>query len=284
MLQRISERGYWVFIGNYSTVFYVGDRGVLLLDPLGTDKSDALLAAVRTVTDKPVTMVVYSHNHADHIGGIGTFIQDAGRQGNQLEIVASRATADKQRFLGSGLPAPTRILAGPEDRIQFEDAELSMIRFERGGHTDDSAMWILPEEGILYVSDYLNPDQIPYHNFGGAESYVYYKQNIKAIADTDWTVLVTGHGNVGRRGDVDFLLQYMDDIEEAVESATSRIDWSAVLADGSNNHEALMHAMYVQLGELVKDQLRPRYGDYYGFEASVPYQAQAVALALEAYR
>src|ERR1700678_1298202 len=68
VLQRVTERVWWVTRQFYGSLFYVGKRGVLLFDcPLGA--ADATLAAIASVTSLPVTAVVYSHFHADHVGG-----------------------------------------------------------------------------------------------------------------------------------------------------------------------------------------------------------------------
>jgi hypothetical protein len=68
VLQRVTERVWWVSRHFYGSLFYVGKRGVLLLDPF-LGGADATLAAIASVTPLPVTAVAYSHFHADHVGG-----------------------------------------------------------------------------------------------------------------------------------------------------------------------------------------------------------------------
>src|SRR6266567_2702917 len=66
VLQRVTDRVWWVGRHFYNALFYVGERGVLLLDaPLGSDA--AILRAVREVTGLPVTAICYSHFHADDV-------------------------------------------------------------------------------------------------------------------------------------------------------------------------------------------------------------------------
>ena len=52
-----------------STVI-VGDNGVILVDSGGTaEVGQHIAAAVRRITDKPVTHVVNTHHHGDHYLG-----------------------------------------------------------------------------------------------------------------------------------------------------------------------------------------------------------------------
>tara|TARA_B100001105_G_scaffold203163_1_gene166910 strand:- start:2093 stop:2554 length:462 start_codon:yes stop_codon:yes gene_type:complete len=68
ILQRITENTYWYQSGFYGTIFYIGDKGVLLFDPL-EQRAEPILKSIRSITDKPITAIVYSHDHADHISG-----------------------------------------------------------------------------------------------------------------------------------------------------------------------------------------------------------------------
>lgn len=91
VLQRLSQRAYWVQAFNYGTVFYVGDRGVLVFDTL-EGVYDNITQAIASVTDKPIIAAVYPHYHADHIGDIGKYVEAARQQGIELRIIASSKT------------------------------------------------------------------------------------------------------------------------------------------------------------------------------------------------
>ncbi len=84
VLQRLTERAWWVQASNYGTVFYLGERGVLILDTL-EGVYDNITQAVASVTDKPIVAAVYPHYHADHIGDIDKYVDGARQQGIDLE-------------------------------------------------------------------------------------------------------------------------------------------------------------------------------------------------------
>ncbi|MFD2015146.1 MBL fold metallo-hydrolase [Vibrio olivae] len=75
--------------------FYVGDQGVLLFDPL-EQRAEPILESIRSVTDKPITAIVYSHDHADHLAATGPLLEMLKTTQSQApEIIASQATAEK---------------------------------------------------------------------------------------------------------------------------------------------------------------------------------------------
>jgi hypothetical protein len=67
---------YWVTDGLYNTMFVVSSSGVIAVDPL-PNLGPKYLRAIAEVTDKPVTHVIYSHEHTDHIGAANQFPRNA---------------------------------------------------------------------------------------------------------------------------------------------------------------------------------------------------------------
>ena len=71
-----SEIILWVTDGSYNTMFLVTDKGVVAVDAPPTIGKN-YLKAIAEVTNKPVTYVIYSHAHLDHIGAAGMFPRNA---------------------------------------------------------------------------------------------------------------------------------------------------------------------------------------------------------------
>lgn len=91
---------YWVTSGGYDAAFVVTSDGVVAIDAPPTI-GENMLAAIEDVTDKPVTHLIYSHWHTDHIGAASVF-------GPNVEIVAHDITKELlERFPDPNRPVPT---------------------------------------------------------------------------------------------------------------------------------------------------------------------------------
>lgn len=276
VLQRLTERTYWVQRYFYGTTFYVGDEGVLLFDPL-EDRGAAIQEAIASVTDKPVTTLVYSHDHADHIADAGVF--------EGAQIVASAATAEKMEYLGSGLTRPTQVIDWPTSSFTFEDLSVELHGFTRAAHADDHSAWLLTGERVLHSPDLINCDQPPFWHFAGSENFVYLPGNLRDIQGLEWDWLNGGHGNVGERSDVEWTLGALEDFKKAAADSMAANDFGNFIDPSSTNaHTTFMTNWITKCAADAVDALTPKYGDYYGFTAGGQSNLEMVVHTLLSYR
>ena len=88
-LRKINERVYWAQYYDYSSFgFLIGNKGVIAIDcgwwPGATKRA---LKDLRKVTNKPVTHIVYTHGHADHIAGCPGLAEESNQT---IEPVATK--------------------------------------------------------------------------------------------------------------------------------------------------------------------------------------------------
>jgi glyoxylase-like metal-dependent hydrolase (beta-lactamase superfamily II) len=89
----------YVIVGDGGNVtVQIGDDGVLVVDTQSATTSERLVAAIRTLSDKPIRWVINTHFHADHTGG-NAAIERAG-------------TSIRQNAFGSGRNFPGTLPAG----------------------------------------------------------------------------------------------------------------------------------------------------------------------------
>ncbi|MDO6181959.1 MBL fold metallo-hydrolase [Escherichia coli] len=269
ILQKIGERTYYVQRYFYSTTFYVGDKGVLLFDaPEGRGKY--LLQAIRDVTPLPVTALVYSHYHVDHIGDSPFWNDEAKKEGVNLRIIASKATAEKMQFMNSRLPVATQVLSKKDDQFKFEKQTIELHRFVKAGHTDDHSVWLLKQEKVAHSPDLLNPDQLPMMGFAVSDTLVYHDSNLRQVEMLDWKYFIGGHGNIGSHDDFKFQRQFLNDLRDTTIKVRKEESFGKFMKKTANNHADFARAQREAIIKKVTEVLRPKYGHMYGYDASMP--------------
>ncbi len=269
ILQKIGERTYYVQRYFYSTTFYVGDKGVLLFDaPEGRGKY--LLQAIRDVTPLPVTALVYSHYHVDHIGDSPFWNDEAKKEGVNLRIIASKATAEKMQFMNSRLPVATQVLSKKDDQFKFEKQTIELHRFVKAGHTDDHSVWLLKQEKVAHSPDLLNPDQLPMMGFAVSDTLVYHDSNLRQVEMLDWKYFIGGHGNIGSHDDFKFQRQFLNDLRDTTIKVRKEESFGKFMNKTANNHADFAGAQREAIIKKVTEVLRPKYGHMYGYDASMP--------------
>ncbi|HAX8809236.1 TPA: MBL fold metallo-hydrolase [Escherichia coli] len=269
ILQKIGERTYYVQRYFYSTTFYVGDKGVLLFDaPEGRGKY--LLQAIRDVTPLPVTSLVYSHYHVDHIGDSPFWNDEAKKEGVNLRIIASKATAEKMQFMNSRLPVATQVLSKKDDQFKFEKQTIELHRFVKAGHTDDHSVWLLKQEKVAHSPDLLNPDQLPMMGFAVSDTLVYHDSNLRQVEMLDWKYFIGGHGNIGSHDDFKFQRQFLNDLRDTTIKVRKEESFGKFMNKTANNHADFARAQREAIIKKVTEVLRPKYGHMYGYDASMP--------------
>lgn len=269
ILQKIGERTYYVQRYFYSTTFYVGDKGVLLFDaPEGRGKY--LLQAIRDVTPLPVTALVYSHYHVEHIGDSPFWNDEAKKEGVNLRIIASKATAEKMQFMNSRLPVATQVLSKKDDQFKFEKQTIELHRFVKAGHTDDHSVWLLKQEKVAHSPDLLNPDQLPMMGFAVSDTLVYHDSNLRQVEMLDWKYFIGGHGNIGSHDDFKFQRQFLNDLRDTTIKVRKEESFGKFMNKTANNHADFARAQREAIIKKVTEVLRPKYGHMYGYDASMP--------------
>ena len=65
-IEQVKDNLYLITGGGGNTAAFVTDSGVAVVDPKNPEWGDAILDKIKTVTDKPVTMIVNTHPRRSH--------------------------------------------------------------------------------------------------------------------------------------------------------------------------------------------------------------------------
>ncbi|MDY6981404.1 MAG: MBL fold metallo-hydrolase, partial [Pseudomonadota bacterium] len=162
--------------------FVVTDEGVVVFDALGTPALGyRMLQRIREVTDKPVTHVVISHYHADHIYGLQAFDEHAGSPeviAQQLALGyiggdrASQGEAGQQRLeqrrqaLFPWVDESTYLVPPDttfEKTYTFEQGGLTFeVRHMGPAHAPGDSIMLIKELGVLFSGDVIYKGRIPF--------------------------------------------------------------------------------------------------------------------------
>lgn len=276
-IQRLSDRSYLVMLQVYNILFYVGDKGVFVLDPAGPEQTPLVLDAIAKITKLPVTTVMYSHSHHDHISGVSIIKNAAEKSGRDLRIIATDKTKKElERFAKLGIPLPTDVLTTPLDEFMFEELKVEVDTPANYLHSTDSSIIYMPSERIVTVVDIVEPAELPFIAFGMFKDVKGYRASMKKLLEMDWDFLNGGHYNIGSKQTIRNYLAYLDDVENAVDEA---------MASGKpfSNYYRVDKPIVVGIMEWINDTtsdtkklLAPKYGHLESFDAIAETHIQEV--------
>ena len=172
------------FGGNVT--IYLADAGVLLVDSKNERMHDDIVAKVKTLTDKPISYVVLSHNHGDHAGGAAR-MQAAGA----TVIISREGREQLAKADQPGLPS-----VAYHDSLQLFLGGKEVQLREFCGHTRGDTVVVLPAARVVVAGDLVTtPDSIPQIvNYGDGGNWTDLGRTLDEIAKLDFDVLVGGHG------------------------------------------------------------------------------------------
>lgn len=189
------------FISNAG--FVVTDDSVVVIDALGSPPlAEQLLREIRHLTPKPVSHVLVTHYHADHVYGLQAF-KAAG-----ATIVARRPGLD---YLNSDT-AQRRLEASRQDLFPWIDEHTRLVPADRwldgdtdlriGGvdfhlravgpsHTPEDMVVFVPAEGVLFAGDLVFRGRIPFVGLADSRRWI---SGLETLLGFDARVLLPGHG------------------------------------------------------------------------------------------
>ena len=72
-IQKVKDNLYMISGGGGNTAAFITDKGVVVVDTKLAKWGQAILDKIKSVTDKPVTIIINTHTHGDHVGSNNEF-------------------------------------------------------------------------------------------------------------------------------------------------------------------------------------------------------------------
>jgi cyclase len=179
----------------------VTGTGVILVDSKLPGSGAALLQAVRGISDKPVTMIINTHTHGDHVGGNLDFPRT-------VDVIAQETTARLMREwrpVSGGQPEPN-LFGGKNgqglptrtfrERMAIgQGNEQIDLYFFGPAHTGGDTWVVFPSQRVVHTGDVFALKTFPIIDTNNGGNPTEYSRTISkalsALSDID--MVVTGH-------------------------------------------------------------------------------------------
>jgi glyoxylase-like metal-dependent hydrolase (beta-lactamase superfamily II) len=212
-MQVLGDGLYMLTENVYQSMFLVYETGVVVVDA-PPSYAEHIRQAISEVTENPITHVVYSHSHTDHIGGVRML------GGSPIVIAHEETKKLLARANDPARPLPTVTFA---DRYELRvGSQLLELSYHGNGHEPGNIFIAAPAQRTLMVVDIVFPGWIPWRRFAVAQDIGGYFAQVETIAHMDFDTLVSGHvSRTGTKADVELQLEFLSDLKATVTEALS---------------------------------------------------------------
>lgn len=247
LVQQIRDHLYWVTDGTYNTMFLVTDKGVVAVDaPPSIGKN--YLKAIAEVTNKPVTYVIYTHAHLDHIGAAGIFPKNAtfiAQQETAAELQRAKSVTNNVSMVP---PIPT-VTFTKNYTLQIGNQTLK-LDYYGVNHLPGNIFIYAPKQKVLMLVDIIFPGWIPFPYLAIAKDVAgFIKAHDIALNNYDFDTIVAGHlTRLGTRNDVIVQKEFVSDLEKAAAKANQEVLFSKIASQvGRFDNPWLIFSKYIDV-------------------------------------
>ncbi len=211
IITEVAPRTWFISMPLVNAALFETDDGLVMVDAGGACEGPALLQAVRSVSDKPMHTVIYTHAHIDHAYGLWAFEEAGEIPQNVIAYEGINEWFDRyidhrvnvthyqpQSLDGwpeneSDIIRPTQTYSGDSFELEI-GGELFILRHHRGETNDATWVWV-PGRSVIASGDFYmhmlpnvgNPRRIQRHPEEWAMA-------LEEMAALDAAVLLPGHG------------------------------------------------------------------------------------------
>ncbi len=236
----------------------VMDDGVAAVDAQYPVSAYDFRESIPSVTGKPVTHLLLTHVHGDHVFGNQAFedcvivshrrlkermaesLKNEWAPGNiegMLEDVKKNRPERAWLFEGLRIVLPSETF---DERYTLDGVEMINL----GGHTDCSSVVYVPDEKVLFAGDQIFAETFPWAGDPTADPDAWIEAFKKMLA-MDVDVIVPGHGPLCGKGELEIQLAWFEAVRDEMKT---------LIADGVSSEDAIQHDGYPDFYESQGDR------------------------------
>jgi glyoxylase-like metal-dependent hydrolase (beta-lactamase superfamily II) len=219
-----------------NSVIIEGTHEVMLVDAqLTKTNAEKVLQAIKA-TNKPLSIIYITHEHADHFLGLEVFKEAYPR----VRILANSLVVDRinqiyqqkidkwKGLLGSDAASHVVAISKYDDNfIRFEHTNIEILKNLQGDTNANTMLW-LPGQKTLIAGDILFNDLHVYTAETDMDARKRWLDSLQKIRDLRPAVVIPGHSKVGAPVDatsaIDFTEKYLLIFEEELNKAKTPDD------------------------------------------------------------
>ena len=222
------------FISNAG--FVVSNDSVVVIDALGSPAlAEELVAKIKQITPKPISTVILTHYHADHIYGLQVFkglgakIVANGMAKEYINSDTARLRLEASRTeLAPWINADTKMVNADQwiaqDAVPLSVGGTDFVLQHMGpAHTPEDTAVFLPQTGVLFIGDVVFRNRIPYVGQADSRHWII---ALDALLKLPVKVMVPGHGPASEepRKDMQMTRDYLEFLRTSMAKAAQNLD------------------------------------------------------------
>ncbi len=190
-IEKVRDRLFMIKGGGGNTGVFITASGVVVVDTKLDNYGTSILEQIRSVTEKPVTMIINTHTHGDHTGSNDEFpatvdiVTHANTKTNMEKMPAFQG--DKAQYLPKRTFTDTTTLLSGADRID--------LYYFGPGHTNGDALVVFPALRAMHAGDLFSGQNLPIMDVNNGGSGLQYPVTLKKAAAgiNGVDTVITGH-------------------------------------------------------------------------------------------
>jgi len=226
-VQKLKDNLYMLTGGGGNTAVFVGTDGVVVVDTKNPGWGQPILDKIKELTSKPVTTIINTHTHGDHVSGnvefpatVDIIVQENTKENMQKMMSPPGAQQGPNVFQqnpGKGMPTRTF-----KDKMTFGKGsdQIDLYYFGRG-HTNGDAWIVWPALRFAHAGDIFSGKNLPLLDTNNGGTGVEIGDSLQKAHDGIKNVdsVITGHSTVMTWADLAEYAQFNKDFLADVQAA-----------------------------------------------------------------
>lgn len=217
-IQKVKENLYMITGNGGNTAAYIAENGVVVVDTKNPNNGPGILDKIKSVTTKPVIMVLNTHTHGDHTGsnsaftGTVEFVAHENTKANMTKMPAFQSEEGK-KFL------PSKTFKDKVSLLKGKD-QIDLYHFGPG-HTNGDALIVFKALKVMHTGDLFPAKGAPFMDTNNGGSGLEYPKTLaKAAAGIkNVETVIPGHSTVMTWNDFKDFGGFMQELVTAITQA-----------------------------------------------------------------